>query len=366
LSLPYDSIISATTRNITDGFKDYGKQLSEGSLSEFKSKAYFLYQKLLELPLKNLDKSINHLTIIPPEQLSTIPWELIIQNKDGSDYTELNYLLKDYSISYAYSANLLFNRQNKISETKGVLAFAPSYQGNTDQYQNIRSVFRDELVPLNWNEPEANAVSELFGGVVFKGQEATESAFKQQIGNHQVIHMAMHAFVDHQSAMQSKFVFTQTKDSIEDGFLHIYELFNMNIPAQMAVLSACNTGIGKIEEGEGVMSLARAFSYAGVPSTVLSHWEVDDESTSLLMKSFYQYLSDGKSKSESLRQAKLDFIAQSSINTQHPFYWASFVVIGDDTPFKNNKIPLIYIILGVILILAITFLIFRNKRKISS
>ncbi|MEL7006350.1 MAG: CHAT domain-containing protein, partial [Bacteroidota bacterium] len=153
-------------------------------------------------------------------------------------------------------------------------------------------------------------------------------------------------------------------DSLEDGMLHTFELFNMNLSAELAVLSACNTGIGKLQKGEGVMSLGRAFSYAGCPSIVMSHWSVDDRSTSELMSLFYKNLSEGKSKDLSLKQAKKEFLNNTDELRTHPLYWAGFVVLGDTKPLTNGSgHQLIYWLIGVVLVILVSSFTINKKLK---
>ena len=119
--------------------------------------------------------------------------------------------------------------------------------------------------------------------------------------------------------------------SDNDGFLHAYEIYNLPLQARLAVLSACETGVGELVKGEGVMSLARAFHYAGCPSVVTSLWKVDDEATAQLMQYFYENLANGKTKSTALREAKLSYLKNAPESKKHPLYWAGFVLIGDDS-----------------------------------
>ena len=137
--------------------------------------------------------------------------------------------------------------------------------------------------------------------------------------------------------MLSKLVFYQDKDTIEDGMLNAYELFGMDLNAGLAVLSACNTGTGKLMKGEGMMNLARGFIYAGVPGIVMTMWSVDDQSSAEIVESFYKYLDKGLSKDEALRQAKLDLLAQGDPLKSYPYYWAAYVTIGDYSPMKFVK-----------------------------
>ena len=129
--------------------------------------------------------------------------------------------------------------------------------------------------------------------------------------------------------------FYELKDSIENEWLYNRELYDLELNADMVVLSACETGIGELQQGEGIISLARGFSYAGAKSIITSLWTVDDEEAPILMNSFYQYLDDGLSKDAALRQAKLDYIQNSP--KPHPYFWASFIPIGDMQPISFQK-----------------------------
>lgn len=152
--------------------------------------------------------------------------------------------------------------------------------------------------------------------------------FKLSSRDYRVLHLAMHAIVDDTNPMHSKLVFTQKQDSVEDNFLHAYEIYNMNIPAQMTVLSACETGYGKLAKGEGIMSLGRAFAYAGCPSVVMSHWAVNDASTAKLMEYFYKYLSYGEAKDRALQLAKLEFFRKSGSCTSKSILLGEFCCDG--------------------------------------
>ena len=169
---------------------------------------------------------------------------------------------------------------------------------------------------------------------------ANEAVFKSNAIDYGILHLATHAIIDGENPLNSYLIFTSTGDSTEDNNLYAWELYNMRLNAQMAVLSACNTGFGKLQRGEGVMSLGRAFAYAGVPSIVMSLWPAEDESTADLMGYFYEALAEGQSKDEALRNAKLRFLKEMPPSKHHPFYWAGFVVQGDAGPLKSNEIPL--------------------------
>ena len=142
----------------------------------------------------------------------------------------------------------------------------------------------------------------------------------------------MHGILDTKRPMMSSLAFTENRDSTEDNFLHAYEISNMKLNANLVVLSACETGYGKFEQGEGVVSIARSFMYAGVPSLVVSLWQVNDVSTAKIMNSFYLNLSDGMNKATALRHAKLDYLKNTKGITGHPAFWSPFIQLGDSRP----------------------------------
>lgn len=334
----------------------------------FSQSSYTLYQKLLQPALEHLTSSVDELIIIPSDRLSCMPWDIFIRklpDLQEMNYQSLDYLFKEYAVSYAHSATLLFQQfhGSKKKPEQAVLAFAPSYPTEIaeDSYSSVPTVFRNELVPLKWSKTEIEAIEKYFDGKYFTAADATERIFKQEADRYQVLHLAMHALVDHEEPMRSRLVFSQATDSLEDGMLYTHELFNLSLPSELAVLSACQTGLGKIQQGEGVMSLGRAFSYAGCPSIVMSHWSVDDESTSSLMSYFYGSLAEGLSKDKALQEAKKEYLKNAKVDKQHPLFWGGFVVLGDTSPLTSNDDNKIYwwVSAGMLLLLGIP--IFRRK-----
>ncbi len=336
---------------------------SAETVNDFETSANDLFDILLKPTLNNIGRGKNRIVIIPDGRLSYFPWAILVTESKGSnDFETLDYLLNDYSVSYGYSASLLTGNRSSASNGSSVLAMAASYESlDTGKIADIEDIFRNELVPLKWNSEEVAQINTYFDGSFFTGNEATEINFKETVSDHNIIHLAMHALVDNQRPMQSKLVFTQLEDSTEDNQLHIHELFNMDIKSDLVVLSACNTGIGKLEKGEGVMSLGRAFAYAGCPSIVMSHWSVDDRSTSDLMGLFYKYLADNYSKDEALRLAKLEFLESSTGPKSHPYYWGGFVVLGNTSPLSKD-ISWLWYMASLIIVIILTIYILRFFR----
>jgi CHAT domain-containing protein len=160
-------------------------------------------------------------------------------------------------------------------------------------------------------------------------EQATEEQVKTaKLDEYAMLHFACHGFFDEKSPSHSCLVLALDDDPQEDGFLQMHEIFNLTLDADLVVLSACETGRGKLMSGEGSVGLTRAFFYAGVRSLVVSQWKVRDESTAELMTKFYGYMRAGKTKPDALRQARLELIRGDNATWRHPFYWAPFILTG--------------------------------------
>ena len=285
----------------------------------------------------NFSKHISSLNIVPDGQFEMLPFGLL----NSGTAKNPKFLIEDYSIKYDL-IKTIFNRRRLPShgtnDSRVILGIAGSYNFNEfdeDDETTNRSL-RDLLVPLKWNETEVKNITNIFPGSLIVDKHL-ERDFKKYLTDFNVLHLAVHALIDMDQPFNSRLVFTQEEDSIEDNSLYSYEIYQMSLINKFIVLSACNTGIGKFQEGEGIMSFARAFLHAGAASTVVSHWQVDDQSTSQLMQYFYKNLKKGMTKSEALRQAKLTFLETAPPEKQHPFYWGAFVVIGDDSPLFRKS-----------------------------
>ena len=145
----------------------------------------------------------------------------------------------------------------------------------------------------------------------------------------------MHGEVHDKNPLYAQLIFTDASDE-EDGRLYAHELYSLPLNADLAVLSACNTGAGELKRGEGIMSIARAFKYAGCPNVVMSLWPADDKSSKDLIVRFFSNVKKEKGKSEALELGRRAYINDKAVpdEKKHPFYWSSFVLIGDDTPLN--------------------------------
>lgn len=330
----------------------------------FGEPAFRLYQKLIK-PIES-KLAGQKIIIVPDGELGAIPMELFCTSSIDTDlkFRKYPYLLKKYQIGYLHSVSLALDLQAKSYDKKSAfLAMAPSYALNN--LKNTSRGAEQDLYNLPGAQQEAQKLSDLLKGEAFIGEKATESSFKNNASNYNILHLAMHALVDDQNPSYSKLVFYQEDSStLEDGFLHTYELYNMELNAQLVTLSACNTGWGKVQRGEGIMSLARGITFAGCPSLVASLWAAEDQSTAKLMEVFYAQLLEGKPKDEALRVAKLDYLQNANNVVGHPYYWGSFVMIGDREELDFNQgIAKSYLFGGGGVLLLLCALLFWKKKS---
>jgi CHAT domain-containing protein/Tfp pilus assembly protein PilF len=318
----------------------------------FLKSSRFLYKLLIE-PVASAIKN-KRLIIIPDGLLSYIPFELLVASDPlpgKHNYKDLQYLLRDFAVSYNYSATLWQASQVEKGGSAGrLLAMAPSYiysEFETLPADNSSQLNRNKLTPLPGAREEAVRIAGMMKGKVLLDTEATESNFKQMAGDFQLLHLAMHTLLDDANPMFSKLVFTESMDDREDGFLNTYEIYNLRLNASLAILSSCRSGYGTLRRGEGVMSLARGFLYAGVPSIVMTNWEIEDRSGAIIMISFYKYLLKGYRKDEALRKARLDFLENTDMLRAHPYFWGAYVCIGNpDKIFRMHRKYYPYITFG--------------------
>jgi CHAT domain-containing protein len=274
----------------------------------------------------------------------------------------------DYSVGYSHSSTLLFSERLKTKSPENkVLAFAPLYFDPLSDKDTayLRQVVSDSefLLPLGGIIKEVQSIKETVPSRVFLNEEATEANFKKYAPDYNVLHLAMHTIMKDENPLHSLLAFTNVEnaDSTEDNKLYAYEIYNLKLNAQMAVLSSCSSGFGKMHKGEGMMSLARGFFYAGCPSIVMTLWQVSDKSSSDLMTSFYKYLKKGKSKQEAMRLSKIDYLEAADDLTSNPYFWSGFVVVGDNSPIYKKSGMVYWIGIIVLFIGILVFFQFRRS-----
>lgn len=324
------------------------KKLNPNASPNYTEAAFRLYEKLIAPVLKANYLLSQELIIIPDGVLGQIPFEALLISKPGTlgNYANYNYLLKQYQISYGYSATLLaqmIEKKHQKAPTATLLAMAPFASSTTSSLKSsqdttkVRSALshlRDTLSTLQYSGDEIKTIAQHWAGQLFYNREANLNQFVTQADQYRIIHLATHGKADARAGDYSFLAFhTGTVDSLYDK-LYARDLYNMSLNADMVVLSACETGIGQLQRGEGIVSLARAFTFAGTKSIVTTLWAVNDVKTKELMAFFYAELEKlGMRKDAALRNAKLRYLQQ--FNTEaDPFFWAGFIAIGDMTNLR--------------------------------
>lgn len=317
------------------------------SYKEYVEFAWPLYQMVLEPALKGRD-GFERLLIVPDNKLGIIPFEAFLTEKPKGElpnFSDLPYLVRKYTVNYGYSSTLTLQNMQKKRKTRHnkVLAFAPSYDesaGGNEAISDMKAL-KETSKALPGAQQEVKIVATYFDGTPYFGESANEGNFKKifsEKNDYNILHLAMHGFANKNNANYSFLAFQENmKDTLNDDVLYAYELNNMNLDADLVVLSACETGYGTNVRGEGIMSMARGFIYAGTPSVVMSLWKVNDYATSKLMTFFYEGLSKGMAKDEALQYAKLQYMETANRGACHPAFWAGFVSIGNPEPLDETN-----------------------------
>ena len=344
---------------------------NEQSDKAYREYAASLYEMLFP---KNLDKNIGNLVIVPDGVLATLPFETLLTAEvpDTTQFQNLPYLVRKYSISYCSSATLFketfAKRKGAPSEVRPLndwIAYAPVFDDENGKGTSLasRALIRElhklnkdstltrglmmgtgeSVPPLPGSENEVKSIFNEFDklnlktAVELKGNASERSIKSGELENYKYIHLATHGFANSEKPELSGLLLAQVADSTNeqnDGILYSGEIFNLKLNADLVVLSACETGLGQIKKGEGIIGLTRALLYAGAKNLVVSLWPVSDESTSDLMIDFYKKLLNEKSVRLSnsvrfaplLQQAKLKMISEAKF--AHPYFWSPFILIG--------------------------------------
>jgi CHAT domain-containing protein len=274
--------------------------------------------------------------IIPDGILNFLPFEaLITQESSTTNFAQMHYLLNDYNIGYQNSAQFyLTPNQNEKAQEKTVLGIFP--------------VFENTAYTLSYSEDELHSIQKNFKGKYIENANATFDNFKKNAADYSILHLSTHA--------SSGDIETPASIKFHDQEILYSELYHLNIHPDLVVLSACETGIGKLFKSEGAMSIARGFQFAGAQNLLFSLWKVNDYTTSVFMDSFYQNIKNGQSYLEANANAKRDFLKNPNISNakKSPYYWSAFVYYGTvETSGNTNYASYIWIGVGIIALLVL-------------
>jgi CHAT domain-containing protein len=337
--------IDIEQKKLAEMVERYRRRLSlrDWGLQELSAELY----DLLLRPAANQLRKEGALIIAPDGPLWELPFQALHSSPD-------RYLVEDHAISYVPSLTVLRemvkDRNRRARHEPGaptLLAFGnPALGGPSGQL--IKSVWRgEEFAPLPEAERQVRELGRLYGlkqSKVYTGAAAREDRVKADAGKYRIVHLATHAVLNDANPMYSQIVLSQVDQGAgDDGMLEAWEIMKLDLNADMVVLSACETGRGRVGAGEGVIGLSWAMFVAGSPATVVSQWKVASAGTTELMIEFYRNLRIGDSnatrsgvgvrqspvisKAEALRRAALKLLRSEKY--RDPFYWAGFVVVGD-------------------------------------
>ncbi len=302
----------------------------QNNVTKYTSLGFQLYQKIFK---NKLNKKI---IIVPDGLFSFLPFDALITEETSiTNFKKLPYLIKKNSISYAYSASILIHETNAAKTIEeNFIGFFPIFKNN-----------HRGLSELNYTLQEAKSIENTRDGEFLLNSNASKKAFETLAKNYSIIHLSTHA--------TSGDYYAPPAIEFHDETLYLPEIYGYNLQADLLVLSACETGIGTLRKGEGAMSLARGFSYAGVKNLLVSLWKVNDKSTEEIMAGFYKNHEQSGNKSEALHTSKLAYINNETISAskKSPYYWASFVYIGEVTSLENSNFNFSwFLIVGFVLI----------------
>jgi CHAT domain-containing protein len=323
--LPARKEIEALVNGYRDGMTAEATALTVRSTErEQRDRSRKLYRMLIQ-PLGEAVNSPGHLLIVPDGVLAYLPFESLVSSGKGEPY-----LLESHSTSYSESASASLALRSRFASgpgaTKTLLAFADPDYGKAGQGTERGGVTwtsiphtRDEVVGIARLYPAGDRVLRL-------GAEARESIVKSEdLRQYRYLHFAVHGFADEAHPERSGLVLSQDKDPDQDGILRMDEIARLRLDAELVTLSACQTAVGKLLDGEGLMTLSRTFFYAGARHVIATLWDVNDASTAELMKTLYASLKAGASPAGALREAKLRMLHGKEGLWRDPHFWSAFV-----------------------------------------
>lgn len=319
--------------------KSLRESVSANNRAEYSNAAYGLYKKLVE-PIMPAMRS-GSLIIVPDQMLYYLPFEMLLTSEPSvSGYYRMPYLIRDFNVSYVPSATVLqMLAAQKMEDPRNLFAVAPFNETSiriSDRAGPSRYI--SDLSPLPLTQYETREIANVFNESrsfwnffspekteILLGRDATKPVIENTpFEEYGFIHFATHAFVNEDDPALSGIAFWSGDN--DDGVIYVNDIYNMNLKADLVSLGACETGLGTVYKGEGMIGFTRAFIYAGAANLLVSMWRVNDQPTANLMIQFYKYAREGHSYSDSLQMAKMDLINQPEFAA--PRNWAAFVLQG--------------------------------------
>ena len=291
--------------------------------------AHALYRQLVAPLERHLTET---LIIVPGGRLGYVPFDALLRTRPEryEAFRQHDYLLRHHRVSYAYSATLLsrMRGRGRSRAEQPFLGVAPAFAGTGGGTRQLRH-----------NQTEVNRLRARMGGEALTGTVATLDRFRAAAADYRLLHLATHGKANNVAGEYSYIAFAPDSDTTEAAKLYVSELYNLRLDADMVVLSACESGTGEWQEGEGIIGMTRGFAYAGARSVLTALWLVDDKTSLHLMDAFYGELQAGLAKDEALRRARLAYIDSRAHRRAHPYFWAAYTPVGDMAPLELAAPP---------------------------
>jgi len=310
-----------------------------------------LYDQLMK-PIIGMAGEKEEWIVVPDGMFFQLPLESLPGNDEGKMIIEQHAIAYEFSARYIISSQVSAINQRQNHE---VISFAPFSQRG---YQ-LADKGINGLEKLPFSKEEISVLP----GVRLDDRSATKDVFMKNLDRFPVIHLATHAMTDLDNPSASYIAFYPATGIRSEDFLFLDEIYSLNLDScRMIVMSACETGRGEWVHNEGVMSFARAFLYAGCPSTINTLWKADDHSTAEIIKLFYKYLDQGDNKLIALQRAKLEFIRNNPLS-RNPSYWSHIVLTGDTQALYKKRQPWIWAVCAISFATILLFSIRKMKGK---
>ena len=333
--------------------KVYQRILRSNNPKVYQTTAHLIYQTFFEPILSSVGKDIKYLIVASDGMISKVVVSSLVTDTtgNGTDFRQLKYVGHKYALRHVLSGNdLLRNVKNNYNGPGTLLGFAPDFQTNSS---------------LPFSQLLVQNLREKVKGDYYLDKAGSKENFLNYAPKHRVIQLSTHAEADLGEMMNSKIYFSDEDE--KSNFVTLDSIYKMKFNTQLAILSACETNVGRMEYGEGSLNFSRAFLYAGCNSTITTQWKVDDKTTSGILMEFYIHLLNENYLSIALQKAQLDYLKNCGSSAEaNPFFWSALVVTGDDSPvyLRENSNGFTYGVIGFSTLLIFAGLYkFRQKRE---
>lgn len=336
--------------------------------------AHSLYRTLMaQIDSLTPPKSDISKLFIPDGYLHKIPFEALLYKPiKGATFGGANFLIQQYPISYIHSAFLWLHpiTGSAVAETEKekILGLAPGF--SSDFYKKVNVDSAKKFAGLPRTLKSLKSLSAAYPMDLYAEQAAKKSAFFSQAPKYPVLHFGTHAVANDASPSLSYLVLAPEKqgDSLTKGYLFTNDIYATHLNARLAILTACQTGKGQIKKGEGVMSLARAFRYAGCHSILMTLWQVNESPTAKITEYFYENIHKDKPLNVALHEAKIRYLTDAKPYEANPYNWSALILIGETEPCFGGEDAkgwkyFVVIGFGLLMALSLGYWFLRRRRR---